>query len=286
MRRNSKNQTNRKRRDNYRLLARNFAIFFLVFFSHKICVFPREHFTMTLYTKSKKINDKFLKVSYHLKVMKKLKFLSNILKIIYPKICISCQSDIQDDKKLICSRCLDQIKPSAKIHKPLPHLYSNISTMFEYDGCIKDIILNWKYKYYVGLENILKKIIISHLKQNPSIPKVDLLIPVPLHTLKYFKREFNQSEKIAKWISSEFRIPVISNNLVRTKNTKPMKLLDTNQRRNNISHAFKVLNPEIFKNKSCLLVDDIFTTGATINECSRAVKKCKPLDIKVLTVAG
>jgi len=102
--------------------------------------------------------------------------------------------------------------------------------------------------------------------------KADVIIPVPLHKKRYRKRGFNQSELLANELGNYFKIAVDSASLVRCIDTIPQKELDKSKRKKNIENSFKFLD-NIVKYKYAILVDDIFTTGTTINECAKVLKK-------------
>ncbi len=97
------------------------------------------------------------------------------------------------------------------------------------------------------------------------------IIPVPLHSSKYRKRGYNQAEVLAKELSTQLNIPVDSTSLLRIKNTVPQKQLNDRERCNNIINAFQMAKNSV-KYKKVLLVDDIYTTGITIDECARVLK--------------
>lgn len=93
---------------------------------------------------------------------------------------------------------------------------------------------------------------------------IDLLIPIPLHKSRRRKRGFNQAELIAKGLGRELEIPVSANYLLRTRKTSPQKELNDQERKNNLKNAFQVVNYDV-KFKKVLLIDDIYTTGSTID---------------------
>ena len=100
---------------------------------------------------------------------------------------------------------------------------------------------------------------------------VDAIIPVPLHKSKYRKRGFNQAQVLAEAIGRQLEIPVLSDILVRNKNTTAQKNLNDKQRQENVKNAFKIINNEV-QLKKILLVDDIYTTGSTIDAVARILK--------------
>jgi ComF family protein len=118
-----------------------------------------------------------------------------------------------------------------------------------------------------------------------TISDFDRIISVPLHRAKLRERTFNQAEMLALPLSRKFRIPYIGNNLVRIKPGRSQTSLSKSGRVKDIEGAFRVRNAAALKDKSVLLVDDVFTTGATVNECSMALKKAGAKYVGVLTLA-
>jgi len=109
----------------------------------------------------------------------------------------------------------------------------------------------------------------DNLKENKDV----ILIPVPLYKNKLKQRGFNQAEEIAKELSKFLKIPIITDALIKIKPTPAQVELDKKQRKNNIKGVFSVKNPEAIKQKKILLVDDVFTTGTTMEECAKILKE-------------
>lgn len=117
---------------------------------------------------------------------------------------------------------------------------------------------------------------------------IDYLIPVPLHYTRIKKRGYNQSEEIAKEISKKRGLPVLKNLLLRTRETTPQSTLQKEARLLNIKNAFginKFSNYRKLAGKKFVVVDDVFTTGSTINECAKVLHALEPSSIKAVTVA-
>ena len=117
--------------------------------------------------------------------------------------------------------------------------------------------------------------------------EVDILIPVPLHRIKYRERGYNQSEFIARGISSVIGKPIVSNAVRRTRHTQTQTKLNIEERHKNMEHAFELISrsSEILFKKRCLLVDDIITTGATTNSCARVILSAGAAKIIAASVA-
>jgi competence protein ComFC len=117
-----------------------------------------------------------------------------------------------------------------------------------------------------------------------DLPNVDLLMPVPLHEKRLRQREFNQSALIGKHVAKHLGVPIIVNSLLRKRDTIPQVGLSAKERRKNIKNAFTVRKKDIIEGKHIMLVDDVFTTGATVRECSKVFMKAGAKKVYVITL--
>ena len=199
--------------------------------------------------------------------------LEALLDIIYPydNKCIICGVE---GFLGICSKCKSEIK---RVHQQ-----EEIMAYGYYGGVLKKLILNLKYhKSFIAgkvLADLLCQIIIEKKLS------IDCICYVPISKDSLKKRGFNQCSVLAKNISSILDIPVIDC-LVKVKETKEQKLLGKEERMKNILDAFEIKNKEKLFNKNILLIDDVYTTGATINECKKNIEKCNINKIYLLTIA-
>ena len=118
-----------------------------------------------------------------------------------------------------------------------------------------------------------------------EIGEIDFLIPVPLHEEKEKERGFNQSKLLADELSKMIGIPVLDGNLIRVKNTKTQTELSYKERQENLEKAFKVLNWREIKGKRIVLIDDVLTTGSTLNHCAHALLNSGAAAVYALTAA-
>ena len=153
-----------------------------------------------------------------------------------------------------------------------------------YDENSKKLILD--FKFFDHLEN--KSLLANWLLlAGKDIFKegVDLLIPVPLHFSRLLKRKYNQSAVLCDALSKLSHIPANYKALKKTKHTLPQVSCNGKQRLKNVRNAFDVIHPEMVKNKRIVLIDDVFTTGSTLKECARVLKKAGAKSVDALTIA-
>ena len=216
---------------------------------------------------------------------------TKILKVIYPDRCIFCQKllDISAYEKqdFTCNNCkkkLEYIRGQNNIKKSYNTHFDYLLYAFKYENFIRNFILNFKFhnkKYlceFFALEMV--KII-----QIFSPTRFDYILYVPISINRYFERGFNQSYMIAKYISDHINVPILKYGLVKIKNNKMQSTLNIAQRKQNVNGVYKVLFSKVLKGTRVLLVDDIFTTGSTVNECSRILKEAGVIEITVATIA-
>jgi len=172
--------------------------------------------------------------------------------------------------------------------KNLSGLYCALN--YKEDSLTKNLILNFKYKPFIKtLNGTFAKLIIEHIYVSENHPKEifkeGILIPVPLTKKKLKYRGFNQSAEIAKSLSEKTNLKTELNNLIKIKNTPSQTELSSEQRKENIKDAFVCKNPERIKNKKVFLIDDVYTTGATLEEASKTLKKAGAKEVWGVVVA-
>jgi ComF family protein len=117
-----------------------------------------------------------------------------------------------------------------------------------------------------------------------DLPAVDLVLPVPLHKKRLREREFNQSALLGKHVARHLGAPLSVHSLDRNRHTMPQVGLNSRERRKNIRNAFTVTDIDGIRGKRVMLVDDVYTTGATARECSRVLKKAGVEEVFVITL--
>lgn len=206
--------------------------------------------------------------------------MQEMLDLLFPKKCIDCG---KISEKWICDNCFGNIK-YGKIEEFKEGEIKYLISLFAYSE-IRDKMLKFKFNNIAYIKNYFVELVIRNFRIRKMIEEFDLIIPVPMYWKKKLKRGYNQSELIAKGISKELKIPMNNNVLIKYKNTKTQSLLDLEERKNNLRECFKLKNIEGLENKNVLLVDDIYTTGITINECVKKLKASGLRNISVFVIA-
>jgi competence protein ComFC len=238
------------------------------------------------------------------------KFVNGLKDIIYPKTCLICKQDLASTcvDELVCVKCWTSIKkntpPFCRCCGRNLDSKSLVNTLCSqclknklhfdrafapctYEGPIKDLIHEFKYRKNDYLAATLSALIIDFIREyDIPVGSVDIIIPVPLHPARLREREFNQAELLAKCIASVFPKIVSKDNLVRLRHTRTQAELQGADRLENVKDSFSVKMPEPVKGKNILLIDDVLTTGATASEASRALKSAGANTVFVLTLAN
>jgi len=151
---------------------------------------------------------------------------------------------------------------------------------------VKDIILLYKYRHFRPLGIDLARFAKRTLGEDEGLWwGLEAIVPVPLHPRRRRERGFNQAQVIAAELARLKGIESVDDALVKVKNVPPQTSLPARDRRRNIRGAFRVKKNEKIKGRTILLLDDVYTTGSTLRECSLALKKSGAKDVRALTIA-
>jgi ComF family protein len=174
----------------------------------------------------------------------------------------------------LCSSCLTEER-----------YFSKARALGPYEGLIVEAISRFKYLGSSRLAKVLGTLLAEY--QDPDFPfsEFALILSVPLHPQRLRQRGFNQSLLLARRISRQHSVPLDFTALQRTRDTQPQTQLSGSERQKNMRGAFEVRRPEVIAEKHILLIDDVFTTGATVQECSRVLLRAGAKQVDVLTLA-
>jgi len=236
------------------------------------------------------------------------RFFRGLTDIIYPKRCPGCKNKIEIADKFICASCQARIKINRppfcnKCGRHLETLNLNINICSDclknklnfdrafsagvYEGVIKELIHEFKYKGKEHLYRPLSEIMINFIKEyHIPIEYLDLIIPMPLHKTRLRQREFNQAEALSRPIADEFNKTLSTSLLIRHRLTKTQTEMPTQKRFENVADSFSVAKHTDLANKNLLIIDDVFTTGATSSAAALTLKEAGANKVLILTLAS
>lgn len=236
------------------------------------------------------------------------RLLRTLLHVIFPTACAACQEPLWDDPvPFFCRQCWETLKPipgpvcprcgrpfaspTALLHSPAhqcgacrarPLALTQVWSLFPYQPPLKEAITLFKYRGKLSLTQPLAQSLIEAL---PAFPALDGIIPVPLHPQRLREREYNQSLLLADRLSHHTEIPLLLGCLLRVRRTVPQTSLSRKERLTNLRRAFSVAKPAHIQGKRILLVDDVFTTGTTLHECAKTLRRAGSGPVYGLTLA-
>lgn len=218
------------------------------------------------------------------------------LELFYPRICLVCGQKLISTEEHICLKCLLHM-PRTNYHdepeNPMEKLFygrihiERATTLFEFrkGSPYQKILHHLKYKGLKELGEFMGKQLAIELRGSDFIQSVDLICAVPLHPKKERKRGYNQSFHIAKGLSEELRIPVGQHAIRRKVHTSTQTKKSRFERWENVEGIFEVPAPAVFEGKHVLLIDDVVTTGATLEACAHEILNCPKAKVSLATLA-
>ena len=218
-----------------------------------------------------------------------INILEKILNLIYPQVCSICG---KLSTKSLCNKCKVRFKKeflfkTDNYSEDLNKNFIEHHYFFKYENLIRSQIISLKFHEKAYIYKTISYFLKNNQKSFENLEKYDIIIIVPISKERKKERGYNQSELIAKEISRIINVEIMPNVLYKIKNTVPQSSLNKRQREENARGAYKVKDCYKIKNKKILLVDDIYTTGNTINECAKVLvqKGINREQIGALTIA-
>lgn len=188
------------------------------------------------------------------------------------KVCLFCLDNREDLKDYICNDCRENVEANHKLLRThLQHLDSCYYGAY-YNRFIKKMLHHFKFNDKAYLYRPLGELLVETILRNSLDKEIDIVFYVPLHRRKKAKRGYNQSELLANYISNKLELP-LSHKLIKNKSTKEQHRLSKIERQSNLKDSFKLKNREEVEGKTILLIDDLITTGATLEECAKILKE-------------
>jgi ComF family protein len=209
---------------------------------------------------------------------------------IYPPCCLVCKTRLKNSKELVCRNCwesfpkLSQPFIPVNVLLPAPVWFETSLALFQFDDNIQHVIHYFKYRGFRRLGTDFGRRLALLYHDILPFTGVDALIPVPLHRVRLRERGYNQSAILARSIAANTKWPVWSDVLFRTRYTQPQVKMSHHRRLKNVMDAFAVKAPDRVRNTHIVLVDDVLTTGSTLNECARTLRIAGAKRIDCLTI--
>lgn len=222
--------------------------------------------------------------------------LTDFMALLYPRYCFACGEGLVKGEEIICSGCMLEL-PRTNYHQNrnnalfkrldgrIPLAYAFAFFHFRKGGKIQQLLHALKYHNHPEIGTTLGEVFGQELKQTHD-QEFDVIVPVPLHPTRKRKRGYNQSEEFAKGLSKSLQIPV-SDVLVRTTITETQTRKTKLKRWQNVNEVFQLKSADTLTGQRVLLVDDVITTGATIEACAQALVNhaCSAISIGCIAYA-
>ena len=210
-------------------------------------------------------------------------------------LCPACSDQLADlEREPHCDRCAAALPMHGSpcpycMNKGPPHFY-RVVRLGPYSGPLRELVIHLKYHRKWGLgedlaDRLLRREPVRELLNDPDVRHNGLLVPVPLHWKRHFLRWYNQAEVVARHLARKCNIP-LGRPVKRTKPTEPQTALHSRARREqNLKNAFRLIDPRAVAGRHVVLVDDVWTTGATLQALARVLKKARPATLSAIVLA-
>lgn len=220
---------------------------------------------------------------------------NSFLHLVFPHVCEGCGSDVVDDDDLLCLKCLASLpKTGFQFHSSnivekifwgrLPLQVASAQYYFTKESLMQHLMHQIKYKGNKELAIYLGNLMGHGLEQTNRFSSVDVLVPLPLFPSKEKKRGYNQAALLCYGMSEVIEKPVMENLVTRTKHTETQTRKNRVDRWQNMEGRFQVKMPSKLEHKHILLVDDVVTTGASLEACGREILKAEGVNLSICTL--
>ncbi len=218
--------------------------------------------------------------------MRQFRSVPIVSNLIYPPVCGICG---KINNNYLCNKCEILLRKQAKFQiekkQNIDYYFQEHLYIFEYQGMIRKIIINYKFNDSSYLYKTIVNFLLKNEKFFQNLKSYDTIIPVPISHKRRKERGYNQSDLIAKEIAKRTQINYQNQCLIKTKNIVEQSKLNKDERQKNIQGVYKLQKLHKIQNKKILLIDDVYTTGSTVNECCKILQQAKPKKVGVLTIA-
>ena len=208
-----------------------------------------------------------------------------MIDLLYPHNCVMCGK--QANEEYLCTNCENILEQEAlyKIENYKNKYFEKHIYIFKYEKIIRKLIIDYKFNDKSYFYESFIKFLLKNKKICRFFETYDIITPVPIHKKRKALRGYNQSELIARKIARNYKNLKYENLLEKKINTTPQSLLTKLERIENAKNVYYAKNIEKIKGENIILIDDIYTTGSTVNECSKILKKSGAKKVIVITIA-
>lgn len=225
-----------------------------------------------------------------------MSYIYDFFSLFFPRVCYSCENTLFRHEEVLCSYCLHQLpktnfhseadNPVSKIFWGRVNIYHASSLYFFSKGSkVQHLLHQLKYKGKKEIGIYLGKLLGMDLLESPYYSDIDVIIPVPLHPKKQRKRGYNQSEMFARGLAESLVKPIDIRTLVRTYASETQTKKSRFKRWENVKEIFDLKNHNHLLGKHILLVDDVVTTGATLEACANMLLNIPGVKVSIATIA-
>ena len=220
----------------------------------------------------------------------------NLLNVVFPAFCNGCSKLLLKNEKIICTTCMHHLPlthhnnlKEHEMHRAfygiVPFEFGASLLYFRKKGIAQQLMHNLKYKNQQEIGTFLGDIFSKNVLDLAVFNAIDVIIPVPLHKKRLHERGYNQVTTFCDALEKNLAIPIIDSVLVKSINLKSQIQKSKENRLKTNKNVFSIENADKIEGKHILLVDDIFTTGATIEACAKEILKIKNTRISIVTMA-
>lgn len=220
----------------------------------------------------------------------------DLINLFYPRLCNICEQELVKNEPVICAKCIHELpvttyhlnneNPVKKVFYGRVEVEHATSLLdFHKKSAVQKLIHQLKYKGQQDIGSFLGKWLGEQMLESDMFSEVDLVVPVPLHKKKLQQRGYNQVENFGREISAVLQIPYIDSALIKTSFSTTQTIKARLARWGNMEESFVLADPAAVSNRHVLLVDDIITTGATLEACATVLKEAGGVKISVATMA-
>ncbi len=223
------------------------------------------------------------------------KILQSATHLFYPHNCVGCGTDILGNDELLCVKCLYNLPYTTfekyednnveKIFRGRIQIETAVAGYYFAKGeIIQTLVHDFKYNANKSIGFFLSQLMAKRMIETDRFKDIDCLVPLPLFADKEFKRGFNQAKIICDGIGDVLKLPIIEKNVLRQKFTDTQTKKNRLERWKNVADSFKISNPNVFVGKHVALVDDVVTTGATLEACAQKIKEIPETKVSIFTL--